>query len=259
MYGANLGYDHTFNRFSLGGLVTWSRLDFDDAYSIEEGVIDNQDRDRDGYSWQLRAGYQFRTDMQAFASYQGYSIEYKEPFDRNGYSRNGDGYTVNAGIGFTMTGKLNGDVFASYNERSYDDPRLQEISGWAGGAGLQWNPTYLTSVYGRITSSIEETTSEWSSGYFRTLYSVRVDHELKRFLQINGFLSFSDNDYQLLAGAPDYARAWDEIWRAGIGLSWFINRHARLSASYEWEELETNVPGDGYETNSIWLVLGLEY
>ena len=48
-------------------------------------------------------------------------------------------------------------------------------------------------------------------------------------------------------------------WQAGIGLSWFINRHAFLNASYEWEELETNVPGDGYETNSVWLVLGLEY
>ena len=158
-----------------------------------------------------------------------------------------------------MTGKLNANLFASYNERSYDDPRLEAISGWAGGAALQWNPTYLTSVYGTITSSIEDTTSQFASGSVRTVYTVRVDHELKRFLQLNGFVSYSDNDYQLLAGAPEGARAWDEIFRAGIGLNWFINRHFRLSASYDYEKLKTNVANDGYETNRIWLVLGYEY
>jgi hypothetical protein len=91
------------------------------------------------------------------------------------------------------------------------------------------------------------------------VYTVRVDHELKRFLQLNAFVSFSDNDYQLLAGAPEGARAWDEIFRAGIGLNWFINRHFRLSASYDYEKLKTNVANDGYETNRIWLVLGYEY
>jgi hypothetical protein len=258
LYGANVGYDHTFNRFSLGVALNWDRLDFDNSYSLITGEIDNQDRDRDQFNWMVRGGYQFKTDMQAFVSYTGYKVNYKEPIDRNGFERSGDGYTVNGGVSFAITGKLNGDLYASYNDRSYDSPELPDTSGWGGGAGLQWNPTYLTSVYGRIDTNIQETTNEYASGYLRTLYSVRVDHELLRFLQINGFVSYTDNDYQLIDFTPPDARAWDKIFRAGIGLSWFINRHLFLNASYDYEKLKTNVPDDGYNVNRIWLTLGIE-
>lgn len=258
LYGANAGYDHTFNRLSLGVMYNYQQLDFDNALSIVDGVINNQDRDREGHNWTLRAGYQFKADMQAFMSYSGYKVEYDEPVDRNGFERSGDGYTINGGLSFNITGKLDGDVYASYHDRSYDDPRLENVTGWAGGAGLTWLPTYLTTVYGSITSSVAETTNEYASGYLRTLYSLRVDHELRRFLQINGFVSYSDNDYQLIQGAPADARRYDEIFRAGFGISWFINRHIFLNASYDYEKLRTNVPGDGYEVNRIWLTLGLE-
>jgi hypothetical protein len=257
-YGANLGYDHTFNRLSLGGAVTWSQLDYDDALDFDNDVIGNQDRDRDETSWLVRAGYQFRTEMQAFASYTGYSTDFDQPLDRNGYARSGDGYAASAGLGFTATGKLNGNLYATYANRSYDDPRLPETSGWGGGAGLAWTPTYLTTVYLQMATSVEDTTSQYSSGYLRNLYSLRVDHELLRFVQINGFVSYSNNDYELLPGAPANARAWDHIWRAGVGVSWFINRHLYLNASYDFETLDTNVPNDGYDVNRVWLTLGLE-
>lgn len=258
MYGANLGYDHTFNRLSLGGALTWTQMDFDDAIGFDGDVIENDDRDRDRTSWMLRAGYQFRTDMQAFASYTGYDNQFDQNLDRNGFERSGDGYSLSGGLGFTATGKLNGQLYATYASRSYDDPRLPETSGWGGGAGLAWTPTYLTTVYFQAATSVEETTSQHSSGYLRNLYSVRVDHELRRFLQINGFLSFADHDYQLLPGAPASARAWDEIWRAGVGVSWFINRHLYLNASYDFETAESNLPNDDYDVNRVWLVLGIE-
>ena len=92
----------------------------------------------------------------------------------------------------------------------------------------------------------------------RTLYSVRVDHSLTRFLQLNGFASYSDNDYQLINGAPPDARAWDHINRYGIGLNWFINRHVFLNASYDYSKLKTNVPDDGYNVSRVWLTLGIE-
>ena len=146
----------------------------------------------------------------------------------------------------------------NYVSRSYDDPLLPDTSGWGLGAGLSWTPTYLTTVYVRADTSVQETTSEYASGYLRTLYSLRVDHELTRFLQINGFASYSDNDYQLIDGAPPDARSWDKIYRYGVGLSWFINRHLFLNASYDYQKLKTNVPEDGYNVNTVWLSLGIE-
>jgi hypothetical protein len=253
-----LAYDHTFNRLSLGASYTPQWFDYDNSISEFGEIIDNQDRDREEQSFLFRAGYQFASDKQAFLAFSPYSVDYDQDVDRNGYDRSGDGYAIDGGLFFTLTGKLNGDVYASYLERSYDDPRLPESSGWAAGAGLQWNPTYLTSIYARINSGIEETTSQHSSGYFRTEYSLRADHELKRFVQLTGFVSYSDNDYEVLPGAPADARRYDNVWRAGVGFNWFINRNVYLNTSYGWEDMETNVPGDGYTVNRVWLVLGLE-
>jgi hypothetical protein len=125
------------------------------------------------------------------------------------------------------------------DDRSYDDPNLPGVDGWSMGAGLQWTPTYLTSVYGRIDSSIEETTSQYSSGYFRTLYSLRVDHELMRSLQLSAFVSFSDNDYTLVPDAPPDTRSYDKVWRSGIGANWLSIRFMYLNASYDWEQVKT--------------------
>ena len=258
LIGGNLGYDHTFNRLSVGGMYTFSALDFENAVALDGDPIDNEDRDRDVSSWMLRAGYQFKTDIQGFVAYTGNKVKYDQRLDRNGFDRSSDGYTLTGGVSFMITGKLNGDVAMNYFDQNYDDPRLEDISGWGGSAGLQWKATDLTSVYGQIVSGVEQTTNPNSSGYLRTLYSLRVDHELLRYLQLNGFISYSDFDYQLTNDAPEDARSSDKIFRAGFGVNWFINRWLYLSASYDYEKLTTNVPNQDYDVNRIWLTLGME-
>jgi hypothetical protein len=256
-FGGSFGYDHTFNRLSVGASYNPQWLDYDNSVSLTGEVIDNQDQDRQGDIWSFNAGYQFQTDMRAFVTYAPYSVKYDEDIN-SGYDRSGNGYSLSGGVNFNITGKLNGDLYASYHDRTYDDPELPDDNGWGLGAGLQWNPTYLTSVYGRIDSGIEESTNLFSSGYFRRQYSVRADHELTPFLQLNAFVSYTDNDYTQIPGAPAEAREYDNIWRSGIGLNWFINRYFYLNASYGWEQLETNVPNDGYTVNRVWLTLGAE-
>jgi len=157
-----------------------------------------------------------------------------------------------------VTNLLDGDVFVGYHDMSYDDPTLPNVNGWALGMGLSWYPTLLTTVRASITSSVQQTTNQYASGFLGTLYSVRVDHELLRDLQLNGQVSYRDNDYQLIAGAPENARAYDRVWTAGVGATYFFNRSVYLSASYDYSKLSTNVPHDGFKVNRVWLVLGLE-
>ena len=186
LYGGSLGYDHTFNRLSVGILADLRTLDFDNTIDLDGSIIDNQDRDRDEMQVQLRMGYQFQTDKQAYASFLLHEVDYDQQPDRSGRFRSNDGWSANAGMFFNITGVLDGDVFVSYHDRTYDDPNLPDVNGWALGAGLLWRPTQLTSVRARIMSDVQPTTNQFSSGYLRTLYSVRVDHELLRNLQISG-------------------------------------------------------------------------
>lgn len=261
VYGGRLGYDHTFNRVSVGAFYARGRYDYDDVLGTDGEIIDNQDRDRDTDSFGVRLGYQFVVDKQLFLSYTGYSSSYDQRFDRNGYDRSGSGYTVNAGINFSMSGRLNGDVYASYYNRDFDDPALPGTSGWllGGGASLQWNVTELTTLFGSISSGVEDTTDANSTSYVYQSYALRLDHELTRSVQLNAFVAYSVSDYQAIDETAENPRSEDDTLRAGAGLNWFINRHMYLNASYSWEELDSSVTNDDYSVNTYWLTLGLEY
>ena len=256
--GGSLAYDQTFNRLSIGVLADLRRSNYDNSVAVDGSVLDNQDRDRDDLGVSLRLGYQFQTDKQAFVSYQIHKSDFKQALDRNDINRNSSGLSADAGLKFNVTGKLDGDVFVTYHDESYDDPMLPNVNGWAGGAAMQWRPTKLTSIGARITSDIQPTTYGYSSGYLRTLYTVRADHELLRDLQINGQVSYSDSKYQLTADAPVAARSKDEVWQYGLGLSYFVNRYIFLSAAYTEDRAKSNLPNDDYTVRRIWLTLSLE-
>ena len=258
MMGGSLGYDHTFNRLSVGVDYAYRKLDFDDVLSLDGEVIDNRDRDRGQENLTLDMGYQFQSDKQAFLSLSSRDVSYDQPFDRNGYRRDNSGWNASAGLAFAITNLLDGRVFATYHDNSYDDPRLNGLSGWAGGLSLSWIPTRRTSVGASISSSVQETTYEFASGYLSMLYSLRVDYELLRDLQLSGRVSYRDNQYKLTNNAPVGAREDDSIWQAGLGLSYFVNRHIFLSASYNWQQLDSNVAADGFEVNRLWLTLSFE-
>lgn len=262
LVGGNLGYDHTFNRFSIGVLWNIRDLDYRNGVTLAGEIIDNQDRDRTTNTFGARFGYWFKSDKQAFVAVNYYDTNFDQKFDRSGYERSGNGYNISGGLDFAMTGVLSGDVFLSYLDRSYDDPRLPNTNGWAVGMGLHWMPTTLTTVHGRITSSIEDTTLSTASGFQRTMYSVRVDHELLRNLQINGQVSYYDNKYQLLADAPENSSSSEHYFTAGVGATYFFNRWSYLSASYMYGKYtrggNLDPRFDRFKVNDVWLVLGFE-
>jgi len=260
-YGGRIGYDHSFNRLSVGAFYGLNWLKYDNVVGFGGQIIDNQDRNRKAASYGLRAGYQFAVDKQVFVAYEGYSIDYEEKFDRNGYDRSGDGYRINGGFNLSITGRLQGDIYASYYHRNFDDPRLPTASGWliGGGAGLQWNPTDLTAVYFSIESGLQETTERNSTSFVQQIGAIRVDHELTRDIQLNAFASYGINTYDKIDPILPDARDKDKLMRLGVGASWFINRHAYLNASYSYSDFNSSVPRDDYKSNNFWLLLGLEY
>ena len=263
VYGASVGYDHTFNRLSLGARYSWGRFDYEDVVGFDGEIIDNQDRDRATQSFTLKAGYQFWVDKQLFISYTGSQTSFDQQYDRNGYDRSGSGYTVNGGIRFSVTGRLNGSISASYYSRDYDDPRLPSTSGWmlggAGTFGLQFTPSDITTVYASVSSGVQETSDANSTSYLNTTLSLRVDHELTRSIQLNGFVAYGISDYQPIDPTAENLRTKDNTLRWGLGLNWFINRHIYLNASYGGNKLYSSVENDDYTVNTIWLTLGLEY
>ncbi len=256
--GWGLGYDHVFNRLKVGAYYNWNAFDYDNNVTADGEFIDNSTRDREQNRITLRGDYQIGPETAVFASYGYNTIDYDEPLDETGLSRNSDGQNLQLGMTWDMSDLLTGDVSVGYSRQSYDAAGFEDVSGWSLGAGLTWQPTALTTISLRAAGSPQETSQSGTSGYFSRLYSIRLQQELHPRLLFNARAAVTDNDYAN-PGLSDTELASTQVRRFDIGMSYLFNRNLSLSGGYGYEKQSANQARFRYDVNRYFLVLGLEY
>ena len=112
-----------------------------------------------------------------------------------------------------------------------------------------WNPSGMTTVTGSLTRSIEDAAQEGIAGYTYTSARLRLDHEYQR----NVLLRFPP-----ACSTPITCRAAaSRIIPLGAGVTWLLNRHLRLSATYDFTDQRGSNPTlqtTGSYTRSIGLL-----
>lgn len=255
--GAEIGYNHAFNRLELGLNYRVIDTDYDNNKDADGNILDTQDRDRTRDSITLRGDYELSPQRTAFLSLEGNQVDYDQKFDDEGFERSSDGYTARAGLGWNLTGVISGDVYLQYMDQDYDDERLGSISGAGIGGSFDWTPTKLTNFNFRFANSPQETTRGFTSGYNSKLYSARLQHELRRNLLANLRFSYTDNDYES-NGVDPIALTDTGVIRAGFGMSYLFNRNVSLSGGFIYEDQDANAKEFEYSNTRWFLTLGLE-
>ncbi len=252
---ANLDMRQTLGRFRVQVTGNAQQHDYDDAVAIVGGartLINNDDRDRTEYAGSGRLGYEIVPGYEAFVR-GTYSIrDYDDQFDDGGINRDSDGVSGVAGIRIDFGGITFGDFFVGYQQRSYDDRRLADNSGFTAGADLTWNPTALTTVVGTLTNTIEETTVTGSSGTLSTAGAIRVDHELLRNLLLGGKVSLDRVDFRGVGRT-------DNTLGAGVSARYMVNRNINISASYQYRNRFSDVDTVEFDQNVLSVSLVLRY
>jgi len=255
--GLDVGYSHAFNRMTAG--LNYDRTDtsYDNNINLDGDLIDNGDRDRTRDALALRLDYDMSGKRGVFFSAAANNLDYDQKFDRAGYERSSDGYNVRAGLSWDNTGVLVGDLYIEYLEQEYDDARFDKVDGFGLGAKLDWTPTELTNVSLLARNGPQETTQIGSSGYYSSLYSARIQHELRRNWLLNARVSYTDNDYGIKDESLT-ALTETEVIRAGAGVSYLFNRNFYISGGYVYEKQDANLNRYQYATNRWFLTFGAE-
>jgi hypothetical protein len=255
--GFDVGYKHTFNRLTAALNYDRAATDYDNNISFTGDILDNQDRDRTRDALTLRLDYDMSGQRGVFFSVAGNNMDYDQKFNRAGYERSSNGYNVRGGISWDKTGVLVGDLYLEYIDQEYDDIRFEDVNGWGIGASLDWTPTQLTNVSILARNGPQETTQFASSGYYSSLYSARIQHELRRNWLLNARISYTDNDYG--TRNPGEGSLTDtQVTRAGAGVSYLFNRNFYISGGYVYESQDANLNRFEYKTNRWFLTLGAE-
>ena len=215
-------------------------LDFHDVLS-DQGVLDNDYRDRTITTTTLRTGYEVNPDLDVFLQVNQADRDYDAEFDDLGFNRDSDSLNYGVGVAGSLTGTTFARVLIGYAERGYHDPNLVDIDTPWFDAQLMWNISNLTSVTLAADRDIRETTFDESSGYIVTNYSLRVDHELRRNLLLLANINTSTHDYKGI-------QRNDDIFGFNLGARYLVNRSLQIALQIRRRERESNsddiVPDD---------------
>lgn len=131
------------------------------------------------------------------------------------------------GIDYQYDGVWRYQALAGVEVRAFDAVAFStKVAPIARGTVI-WTPTGLTTITASVLRAIEDPTTAGNSGYAYNSASVRIDHEYQPNLLLHAQIGGELISY-LQGGGTQRAIT------AGLGASWLINRHMRLSADYAY-------------------------
>ncbi len=236
--------------------VDYETLNYDDIKNVFGGIVDNSDRNRSKAEAVFRVGYENLPNRRIFIEGTINSRDYDRQFDNNGVERSSTGYRLATGMNFDLSNLLVGDIFIGYVEQDYDAPAQADISSGLVGFGLKWYPTRLTSLDLNLDRKVEETTETTASGYLSTIFSARVNHELKRNIILFGNVDYTDNEFeQNSAGQKEN----ETITGFGLGGKYLFSRRWYTSVEYRHEERSSDLARQEYTDNQGLIAFGANW
>lgn len=234
---ARLAGYHGAGRLSLQLGANFSRYNYRSVDLVGGGSDSQSTRDHNIYEVESRVAYEVLPNISPFvqASYNWRRYDTRTPTNQDS-----EGFRVGLGTGFDAGGVITGEVFGGYMFQDYEASDRDNISGpWFGGSVL-WNVTRLTSVQLLLERSVRETES--ASGYTRTTFDSRVDHELLRNLLIGAYFNYDYDSYEgrdvkdhRLEGGPRVTYLWNRNLSAELALT-----HRRLNSNVGDREYREN-------------------
>lgn len=253
----NAPTEYTLGTASLAAMNRWNRLtvdaggevknyNFDDVHTSGGATINNDDRDRNEFRFNVRGSYEIQPEYHGFAQVIFSSAEYNSAVDDNGLKRDSDGYEVRIGTRLDITGLVFGDVFVGYINRDYEDASLKSVDALTAGANMTWNVTPLTTLTGDVKREITETTLVSASGTLTASVSGRIDHELLRNLLLSGRLELSRDEFDGTTREDDYVKGMLQV-------RYLLNRNAYLTLRYEYTERDSSNSNSDFDRNIVLL------
>lgn len=244
MAEGSLGLTQRFNRLSFDVDAEYTDLDFDDTPLIGGGFDENDDRDRSTLEVAVQVGYQLIADTVVFLRGTYNDRDYELDVPVVAVNRDSNGYEIVAGASFELGSLATGEVFAGYQEQSFDDPSFSAVSGIAYGASVDWYVTPLTTVRLSADTAIEDTTSGGASAFESQTVGIGVDHEFLRNLVASLDVDYTEEDFSSTARK-------DEIYEFEVGIDYLIDQVFSVGIFAGYEERDSSIAGDSFSREIV--------
>ena len=234
--GGSLGIEQNFNRLQITASATADHTAYQDSKLTDGTTFSNDDRNFNAFGGIARASYEVMPGLKPFGEVQGDTRVHEVSVDRNGYQRDSNGGYAKVGTTFEFTRLLTGELSIGYAMRSYQDPRLTQLTGLLTSASLVWSASPLTTVKFIANTSVDETTVPGVAGVLTRTYTAEVDHDFRRWLTGIGKFTYGTLDYQ-------NGNRLDTIYSVSGDLVYKLNRNLWVKGTLRRDWLESSVAG----------------
>ncbi len=245
---AGIGLEKTLGKLEAGARVSLERADYEDGTLSTGGTFSQEDRNNTLVTAALRAGYEISPALTPFVEAEVGRRIYDLDADRNGYARNAQRLGLRAGLAFDLSEKLNGEVSAGWLRESFEDDRLDAVSGLRLDSTVNWSPARGTLVSLDVGTEIEGTTTPGSSGSLLYNADISFSREIMANVIAEGRLGAAYRDF---SGSDSH----EYIMRAEAGGTWWMNRHLGLTARASYER--TWASGAARDTDTATFFAGI--
>jgi hypothetical protein len=270
-YGGNLGLGQKFNRLDVSIKGDAERTSYQDSTLTDGSTASNKDRNYDQYGVTLRGGYELSPGVTPFVEVSADTRKHDLNADISGYQRDSKGLTGKVGSTFELSRLLVGEVALGYTRRTYEDPRLNNLSGLIGSASLVWTVNALTSVKLSAASTVGESTIAGVSGVLYRDVGLQVDHSFRRWLIGSAKIGFGMDTYKgadvitgidpicgCIVTTPGAGDRQDKRYSAGLGLTYKLSRTVQFKGEFRQDWLRSNVTGNDYSASIFMLGVRLQ-
>jgi hypothetical protein len=248
--GGALGVEQDFNRLRLAATGNVDRTAYQVSQLTNGESTTNDDRNFNQYGGVGRVSYDLLPGLRPFGEIAGDSRVHDTRFDRNGFARDSSGGYAKAGTTFEFTRLLTGEASIGYAQRTYTDPRLQDLKGLLTSASLVWAATPLTTAKFIALTSIDETTLPGVSGVLTHTCTVEVDHDFRRWLTAVGKFTWGTLDYQ--------GTRLDKFTSISGDLVYKLNREFQVKGEVRRDILDSDAPGGSSASTVVMLGVRLQ-
>ncbi len=154
-------------------------------------------------------------------------------------SEDSTSYQVLAGIDYDDNSLWRWRVLIGGETRQFASPRYRQQNTLIAEAGVRWQPSGLTTVSATIGRETQDAAQAGVSGLVYSSARLVIDHEYLRDLVFRASIGLQKADF--FGGGHQIGTT------AGLGMTWVMNRNARLSVTYDQTELH----GSGIPTETL--------
>ena len=220
-------YAITLDRLSVTPGLAFSAYRYD-ATTIEGEPASQAYRNRDVIQGDITTRYELTPDRHMLLVTRALAVNYVTP--QSGQpTRNSNGYQVLVGLSDDSDAIWRYRVLLGWEMRAFHASQYATHQAPTAEAVVIWSPSGLTTVTASLTRSIEDAAQEGIAGYTYTRARVVLDHEYLRNVLLQASAGAQYANYLPSGGHAGSVSL-------GVGATWLINRHLRLSATYDFTD-----------------------